>query len=233
MKLIAILILVLLATAAYGADIVTCPTANQLKAGQVDVAYYYLGLDNPDPQPQSLQAQTVYVGITDKLELDAHRYDPQASRDRTATILNATYLLVSETAKLPNVVFGGRNLTREKCTDNPVTQSRSKKASWFLSAAKNVTPMTPKGPKLPLVRVHASLGTEDFTLLGGVEKRHQGLFGGIQSLLTPQIGAVALWDGQDLISGLTYTPGGKALTIKGGGFGKHWWAGISYATKLF
>ena len=228
MKIISIAVTVILLTcAAYAGDIVTVPTANQLKAGQFDVAYYYLGLDMPAGAPSSLQAQTVYIGLTDRIEIDAHRYDPESNLDKTSTIVNASVLILGETAATPAVVIGGRNITGEETTNGPVD---SDKRSWFISAAKNVTPMLPGGPKLPLIRLHASLGTKDWTLLG--EDRHAGLFGGVQALLTPEIGAIALHDGQDLITGLTYTPGNKGLTIKGGGYGKHWWSGISYAKSM-
>ncbi|MBI2843773.1 MAG: hypothetical protein HYX78_10270 [Armatimonadetes bacterium] len=228
MKAIVIIVAVLLAAgAAYSGDIVTVPTANQLKAGEIDVAYYYLGLDMPVGLPSSLQAQTVYIGLTDRIELDVHRYDPEKALDKTSTIVNASLLILGETAVTPAIVIGGRNITGETTTNGPVD---SDKRSWFISAAKNVTPMLPGGPKLPLVRLHASLGTKDWTLLG--EDRHAGLFGGVQALLTPEIGAIALHDGQDLITGLTYTPKNRGLTIKGGGFGKHWWSGISYARSL-
>jgi len=227
MRVIAILVLTLVAvSAAYCADIVTVPTANQLKAGQVDVAYYYLGLDSEAPAPTKVGAHTLYVGITDRIELDLHRYDP--NRDKTSTIVNATVLLLPETALNPAVVIGGRNLGGEKTTNNPTVDS--KKKSWFISAAKNVTPMLPGGPKLPLVRLHVSLGTKDWTLLG--ESRHSGLFGGVQALLTPEIGAVVLHDGRDLITGLTFTPANKGVTLKGGMFGDHWWVGISYAKTI-
>ena len=217
----------LILSAAYAADIVTVPTANQLKAGEVDVAYYYLGLDLPSAAPQSLQAQTIYYGLTDKVEIDLHRYDPESDKDKTSVIVNGTVLLLQESPTTPNVVLGVRNLTGETTTRAPIN---SDKVSLFVCAAKNVTPMTPEGPVLPLVRVHLGIGTEDWTLLG--EKRHQGLFGGVQMLLHKEIGAVALYDGQDIITGVTYTPGNKGVTVKAGTFGKHWWMGISYAAKL-
>ena len=50
------------ATVAYAADIVTVPTANQLKQGEVDLAYYYIGLDFPEPMPQRVNVQTLYLG---------------------------------------------------------------------------------------------------------------------------------------------------------------------------
>lgn len=230
MKSIVVLCLVLVSvTAAFSADIVTVPTANQLKAGEADIAYYYLRLDNDDPVvPANVHIQTVYVGLTDRIELDIHRYDPEKDLDKTATIYNASVLLMEETAEMPAVVVGVRNIGETETTNNTAVDSG--KRSWYLSAAKNITPMLPGGPQLPLIRVHASIGTKDYTLLG--EDRHGGLFGGVQALLTPEIGAVALYDGADLITGLTYTPGNTGLTIKGGTFGDNWWAGLSYAKSL-
>lgn len=227
-KVLTVLLILAAATAAYCGDIVTVPTANQLKAGEVDVAYYYLGLDLQTGAPSSLQAQTVYIGLTDRIEIDLHRYDPEKNLDKTSTIINASFLVMEETALTPAIVVGGRNLGGEQTTNNPAVDSE--KRSYFISAAKNITPMLPGGPKLPLIRLHASLGTKDYTLLG--EERHEGLFGGVQALLAPELGAVALYDGADLITGLTYTPKNSGLTIKGGTYGDHWWSGISFAKSL-
>lgn len=86
--------------------------------------------------------------------------------------------------------------------------------------------LNPEKPGAPLVRVHLSLGTEDWTLLG--EKRHDGLFGGLQFLLRPELGLVLLDDGEDVITGLTIMPNNSDLTFKLGTYGGHSWYGISY-----
>jgi hypothetical protein len=218
-----IVALLMLAGCALADDIVTMPTANQLKQGQVDVAAYYLKLDLPSAQPQNVNYQTLYVGLTDRIEIDAHRAD--VDKDRTSTLLVGTIKVLGETKVLPDLVVGCRNFTGVETTNNPALKSRSAKESYFISAAKTffANPMRP-GP--PLVRVHASLGTEDWTLLG--EVRHRGLFGGLQFLFRPDIGAVVENDGQDTITGLTLMPKGTGLTIKGGGFGDHWWAGLAF-----
>jgi len=208
-------------------DIVTMPTANQLKAGQVDVAAYYLKLDMPNagphPAPQFVNYQTLYVGLTDRIELDAHRAD--VNRDRDATVLVGSFKLLGETQTVPDLVVGCRNLLGTATTDNPAIKGKSEDRSYFVSAAKTffANPMKP-GP--PLVRAHLSLGTADWTLLG--EKRHEGLFGGLQFLFRPDIGAVLENDGQDTITGLTFMPKNTGLTIKGGTFGSHWWAGLAF-----
>ena len=209
----------------YAADIVTMPTANQLKAGQVDVAYYFINLDLPPQAPQFLHAQTVYVGVTDELELDFHRYDPEASKDMTWVSVNASLAIQRETVTKPDIVIGGRNIFGDQTTLGPAAPAN--KRSYFLCFAKTLN-LPPAGPpKPPFVRLHLSAGTDDPSILG--EDRHGGLFGGIQALLTPEIGAIALHDGQDAILGITYTPVRSHYTIKGGTFGKHWWLGLSYA----
>lgn len=218
---IAMLLVFALAGSCFAADIVTVPTANQLKQGQVDVAYYYVSLNFDAPAPQHVHAQTVYFGLTDRIELDAHRYDIDGVS--ASTIINASVLLMSETVTIPDVVIGGRNLGGSEVGGVPGSDKRS----WYVAAAKTLNLPQYGAPELPIIRLHAGLGTEDLTLFE--EPRHKGLFGGVQALLTPDIGAVALHDGQDIITGLTYSPQGSGLTIKGGKFGSHWWAGLSWA----
>jgi hypothetical protein len=222
--LLAILLVIALGSAAFSADIVTMPTANQLKKGNIDLAYYHLWLDNPEPMPQAVNAETLYLGLTNHWELDFHAY--QVDNDKDSVIGNVSYLLMHETPKQPDVVVGVRNLFGESTTNNPALEDLSADQSFFLCTAKTFMKMTPKGPKFPIVRLHACVGTKDWTLLG--EERHEGLFGGVQALLAPEIGAIVLYDGQDVITGLTYTPKSKGLTFKGGTFGDAWWFGISY-----
>ncbi len=226
-SLLVALLLALGIGAALAGDIVTVPTANQVKAGEADVAVYYLGLDQdslvdavrPPNVPEDIdfvRAQTLYVGLTDRIELDAHRYDVDVAG--VTTIFNATVVAQFETAKKPIVVVGGRDLSREYGH-----------ASYFVSAAKTLNPPVGGPPTKPIVRLHLSLGTEDNTLLG--EGRHEGIFGGVQAILrpaSPMVGAIALYDGTDVITGLTFVPKPNWPTIKGGTYGGHYWVGVSY-----
>jgi hypothetical protein len=203
------------AGAGYAGDIVTVPTANQLRAGEVDVAAYYLGLK--DLPFEFVRVQTLYVGLTDKIELDAHRYDIDVVGDET--VWNATVVLRQEDEKGPIVVLGGRDLS----------QAYGQHASYHLSAAKTLNPPVGGPPTEPIVRLHLSVGTEDNTLLG--EPRHEGLFGGVQAIVrpvSPMIGLVGLYDGQDIITGVTVVPEPGWPTIKAGTFGDHWWVGVNY-----
>ncbi|MCX8052900.1 MAG: hypothetical protein N3B12_03760 [Armatimonadetes bacterium] len=213
---------------AFADDIVTMPTANQLKAGELDVAAYYIDLDFPSQAPQFIQYQTLYLGLTDRFELDIHR--ASVDKDETSVVLVGSVKLLNETPTVPDLVFGVRNFNQAATTLNPAARENSKDPSVFLSAAKTFffNPMIP-GP--PLVRAHLSLGSADRTLFG--EERHKGLFGGLQFLIAPWIGAVIENDGADTITGVTIMPPNTGLTIKGGTFGDHTWIGLAWRTDLF
>ncbi len=221
------LILLLASGCVWADDIVTMPTANQLKGGDVDIAVYYLGLDFPDNMPQHVQYQTLYVGLTDRIELDVHRAN--VDKDKDSTILVGSVKLLCESPTTPDLVFGCRNIGGTATTNVPAVRDKSKDRSYFLSAAKTFF-FNPAAPGPPLVRVHLSLGTEDWTLLG--EKRHEGIFGGLQFLFRPDLGAVIQNDGQDLITGITYMPINTGLTFKAGTFGDHWWVGVAFRKNL-
>jgi hypothetical protein len=218
-----LLLVGLVANAAPAADIVTVPTANQLKAGEIDLAGYHIFVDNDALvdaiQPvgiDSVRAQTMYMGLTDEVELDVHRYD--VDKVGTDSIYNLTVVVLKENAKRPNVVVGGRDLTNVYGH-----------ASYFLSAAKTLNPPVAGPPTEPIYRLHLSVGTEDNTLFA--EGRHEGLFGGVQILFRPSrpaVGLVALYDSTDIITGLTYVPKPGWPTFKGGTFGGHWWVGVSH-----
>jgi hypothetical protein len=211
---------------AQAADIVTMPTANQLKQGEVDGAIYYLDLDMPAAAPQSVNYQTLYVGVTDWLELDIHRAD--VKDDEESYVLVGSIKLLSESATRPDLVVGMRNIGKAETTNSPVKEL-SDDPSYFISAAKTFMLGSQPGP--PLVRAHLSYGTEDWTLLG--EERHDGLFGGLQALITPSIGAIVLHDGNDLITGVTFMPKGMGLTFKAGTYGKHTWVGLSFQHDMY
>ena len=225
--LAASLLLGVAVSSGWAGDIVTVPTANQLKAGEVDLAVYYISVDDgsliPPLRPLDIdyvRVQTLYVGVTDRVEIDAHRYDVDLLG--VATIWNATVLLQEESLKRPIIVIGGRDLSREYG-----------KASYFVSAAKTLNPPLAGPPTEPIVRLHVSLGTEDNTLFG--EERHDGLFGGVQVLLrpsSPAVGLVALYDGQDVITGLTVVPEPGWPTLKAGTFGGHLWVGVSHTFNM-
>jgi hypothetical protein len=219
-------VLVLAGGCAFADDIVTMPTANQLKAGEVDAAVYHLSLDFPLGYPQSVEYQTLYVGITDWLEIDAHRADVDGDED--ATVLVGSVKVLSETAVLPDVVVGCRNIGETATTKGPA-RKKSEDRSYFISTAKTVF-VNPAAPGPPLYRVHLSYGSPDWTLLG--DRRHDGFFGGLQLRFTPYLGAVVQHDGEDIIAGITIMPKNTGITIKAGSYGEHWWTGIALRKTL-
>lgn len=216
-----------LAAAAFADDIVTMPTANQLKAREVDVAAYYLDLKMPSGAPQFVHYQTLYLGLTDRVELDFHRADVNRDAESVVTVLSLK--LAAEGPQTPDVVVGVRNVFGEPTTLHPDFRSRTKRTSVYAAAAKTYFLREGvQGP--PLARVHLGVGTEDWTLLN--EKRHEGPFGGVQMLIVPTAGAVVQWDGQDWITALTYMPPKSGITIKGGTYGDHRWYGVALRKQL-
>lgn len=216
-------LLLVAAGATFADDIVTMPTANQLKKGEVDIAAYYLDLKLPAGAPQFVQYQTLYVGLTDRFELDFHR--AAVNNDKTSCVAVAQYKLLSETPQVPDLVIGVRNLAAQATTNNPALHDLSDNPSFYAAMAKTYfLKQGVQGP--PLVRVHMGVGSRDWTLLG--ESRHEGVFGGFQFLLTPTLGAVIQHDGRDWISGVTIMPLKSGLTFKGGTYGKNTWAGVAF-----
>lgn len=226
-SLVTVLLVCVCCGACLADDVVSMPTANQLKAGEIDAAAYYFGLDFPDGYPQNVNLQQVCVGLTNRIELDAYRAD--VDKDKAAVVVTGYYRLLSENLAVPDVVVGCKNILGERTTNNPEVADKSEDRSYFICASKTVF-LTPAIGRPPLVRVHVGLGTDDWTLFG--VKRHEGIFGGLQFLVTPQIGAVVQHDGEDLITGLSYMPPKTGLTIKGGTFDDHWWVGVAYRKSL-
>lgn len=228
MRLLIIVLLILSACSwAFADDIVSMPTANQLKAQEIDAAAYYFGLDNPTGAPQNVNLQTVGVGLTDRIEIDAYRADVDG--DKAAAVVTGYFRLLSETPKTPDLVVGVKNIFGTETTNVPAVKSKSGDQSYFLCAARTVF-LSPAVPQTPLVRVHLSVGTADWTLFNA--ERHKGLFGGLQFLFKPELGAVTEYDGANWITGVSFMPKNTGLTVKGGGFGENWWAGLSYRKAL-
>jgi len=225
--MIAIVGVALWAWPALAGDIVTMPTANQVGAGDVDLAQYYINYDYPPGYPEFVYFTTMYVGVTDRIEIDAIYAD--ADKVPSQTILNATVLVASERkGDYADVVVGIRDLS------NVMQRLFGPGAGFepgpFVAAAKTLNP--PAGPPTaadcPIWRLHLGVGQELGLATDPGNMNDHGLFGGIQALVTPTVGAIALWDGTDHIAGLTYTPDPKGPTYKGGVFGDHWWLGVSY-----
>lgn len=202
-------------SAAPAADIVTLPTANQLKAGQVEAAYYRLDLDYPPGAPTNMGLATLYYGFSNRFEVDAWWIDPNKGGDEI--VINPSYLLVQESSNKPSLVVGAQDLFN----------ALKGKPSWYVAGAKTIRAR--KGGLFPVVRLHAGWGS----------KANSGFFGGVQAMIYGPLGMVLLHSqnegllgGENLIAGLTFTFPKMPLVLKGGVLGKHTWIGIAYTFDL-
>jgi len=206
------------ASAALAGDIVTLPTANQLKADQIELAYYRLDLNFRSPgAPSSAGLATAYWGITNRLELDAWwvHWNHGAGSD---VAINPSFLVLPETVATPAVVVGAQDITGALPTG---------KVSYYVAAAKNVF-HDPKRRFFPLIRLHGGVGT----------KMNNGFFGGVQAVVTGRLGLIILnsrnplLDGNHWITGLSYTFPRIPLVVKGGTLGRHAWIGAAYTLTI-
>jgi len=218
--------LVAYALPALAGDIVTMPSANQVGGGDVDLAQYYVSFDYPPGLPEHAFMTTMYVGVTDRVEVDVWYVDPNEGSPNV-TILNATALLLSQRkGDLVDLVAGVRDIGDD--LENLFGPDFDR--GIFVAAAKTLNP--PPGPPTPadcpIWRLHLGVGDELGFATDLNRMNKGGVFGGVQALVTPQLGAIALWDGTDDIVGLTYTPKPAGPTYKGGVFGRHFWLGVEY-----
>ena len=211
-------------------DVITVPTANQLKQGEIELAYYYAFLRKNDPEPEFMQIQTLYVGLTDRLELDAHRY--AIDNDETSIILIGNVKLLSEGKHGADVVFGCKNMAGTPTVDNPPFspvnfRQLSTEQSYYLCAAKTFRLRENQGPaRPPFLRVQLGLGSPDWTI--GLAKRHQGIFGGLQYVITPNVLACVFDDSRNIVTAIGYVPPKTDLMIRAGTFGADWFLGLAY-----
>ena len=224
--LVAAVALVAWSVPAPAGDIVTMQTANQMGPGEVDVAQYYITFDYPPGLPEHAALTTMYVGVTDRIELDVWYIDADEGF-ANVTVLNATGLLLSERkGDCADVVVGVRDIG----DDLEQMFGPDFDRGLFVAAAKTLNP--PAGPpsraNTPIWRLHLGVGREVGFATDLDDMNKGGLFGGVQALVTPEIGAIALWDGTDDIIGVTYTPDPKGPTYKAGVFGDHMWLGVNY-----
>ena len=100
--------LVFVASVVSAYDIITVPTADQLREGEIELAYYYAFLKYDDPNPEFIQVLTLYVGVTDRLELDAHMY--AVNDNETSVFPIGNVKLLSEAEHGADLVFGCKNM---------------------------------------------------------------------------------------------------------------------------
>jgi len=216
------------AEAAFSRYILSCPTANQQKAGQIRLCFSAVDPHNSSPQaPSHVNCYRAYMGITDQVEIDAYVRAPNHARP-SRTYWHATLLVLEEARANPAVVLGVSDIGRDWVYSAGARAGHRAERAFFMAAAKTVNP--PAGgqkPEFPIVRLHLGAGTE----------RHSGVFGGVQMKLNPKVGAVVLLlqddalfapDDHDSIYALMYTPGPQWPTFRIAKCGQKDVIGLSY-----
>ncbi len=203
-------------------SIINCPTANQAALHELNLAYYNMSIkDLP------VTHKDIFVGystIVKNLELEWTHIDINKGA-KSQDIVNASYKLLPENPKFPDVVVGVKNIFKDDHSPDPDEQ----KTSFYIATAKTLNPPQPGKSWTPVVRVHVNYGTRE----------HRGLFGGVQVAITPKLGIAALkftnspyvstFFGNTMEYAVVYAFGPKLPTLKAGTLGHHRWVGIDYS----
>jgi len=169
---LALVVAVGLAIPAFAGDIVDMPTGNMVAPKHVELNYIYWDLETPPgPAPDCVNIFEGFVGVTDWAELDVIVSDVE--NDDTYVKFNAYCRLLPEGPKKPSLIVGATNLFGSDWPDN------SNISPFVLSAYNLLTPAGPPKWNDPLVRAHLAYGWE---------AHGERFFGGVQFLVTPQLG---------------------------------------------
>lgn len=203
-----------------GSSIITMPTADVAPPGLINLAAYAVNFDGSTPLGDtSMTVYIAYAAIAKNLELEANVYDYNNSGFKQDFFV-LTYKVAEQTATMPQISVGVKNLNGEMLgnDDDPFDDA----PTYFVAAVKVLSGPAPGEPFKPVVRLHVGLGTN----------YHEGLFGGLQALVTPQLGLAALNDANDTLLAATYKPSPNSPTFKAGTLGDHTWFGIDYDLKF-
>lgn len=188
--LLALALLAVSAALACAGDIVAMPTGNSIPQGQFQLNYIYWDREavNPPGVRDYVHIGELFVGVTDRLEIDYLHVVPQGW-DKVAGHsfvheFNVYYTVLKESAETPSLIVGVTNLFGQDWLPSrgrPSPDSGDNRVSPFVVGSYNVRTPTlgPPSPEDPLVRLHLGYGT------GFHESK---LFGGAQVALDPQWG---------------------------------------------
>ncbi len=177
---LALIVVMGFAIPAFAGDIVDMPTGNMVAPNHAEINYIYWDLDTPPgPAPDCLNIFEGFVGVTDWAELDVIVADVE--NDDTYTKVNGYARLINEGPKQPSLIVGATNILGSEWPGN------SNFSPFVLSAYNLLTPAGPPKWNDPLVRAHLAYGWE---------AHGEKFFGGIQFLVTPQLGG-AVFNYQD------------------------------------
>jgi hypothetical protein len=192
--LIVVGLLLALALPGLAGDIACMPTGNPVAKGKVEFNYTHWDLWPAPHGPGPEEIGEVFVGVTDRLELDlatVHMRDGFPSGmgpggptgfTRNVTELNGYLRLIDESPKRPSLILGATNITGTHWLPSASTAPLGNdRISPFVVSSLNLHTPEHGAPSWgdPLVRAHAGWGA------GYHEKR---AFGGLQIVWTPKFG---------------------------------------------
>ncbi len=208
--------------AALAYSIVNVPTANQAALGELNLAYYSMSVDRLPVTHKDIII--IYTSPAPDFEVEYFHVNINKGAP-SQNLVNASYRLMRETAQMPDVVVGAKNIFEDDNSPNPDEQKRS----YYLATAKTLNPPKPGQAWQPVVRLHVNYGTRE----------HRGLFGGLQIAVTPQLGVAAMkfsnspyvdtFFGNSMEYAVVYSLGKGRPTLKAGTLGRHEWVGLDYS----
>ena len=184
---VVVLLVLLVAGAAWGTDIVTMPLGNRVPVlgGQVDAIYVSQDLPGGGDHTVFLEG---YYQVTPAIEVGFIYVKPEGLDSQTE--VSAAYTVLPESMLNPAVIVGAYNLLGSDwgASDN---------ISPYVMAAKTlrVPKLGPPTPADPVIRAHLGYGTE---------YHGDAVFGAVQGLLTPNIGVILLHYNDDNGAAATY-----------------------------
>ena len=181
----AVLALAVLLTAgtALATDLVTMPLGNRapVLGGEADAIYV-------DADGTSVVFLEGYYQVTPAIEVGVIHVEPEAGDSQTE--ISAAYTVLPESMVNPAVIVGAYNLTGSDW-------GASDEIAPYVMAAKTLRlpKLGPPSTADPLIRAHLGYGTE---------YHGDTLFGAVQALLAPNIGAIVLSYQEEFGAAATY-----------------------------
>lgn len=211
-----------LAAPGFAYSIVNVPTANQAALHELNLAYYNMSVKDLPVTHKDIFI--VYSTVAENLELEWEHI--RINKDfGNQDLVNASYKLLAENPKMPDVVVGVKNIFQDDLSPDPDEKERS----FYIATAKTLNPPQPGQPWHPVVRLHVNYGT----------KEHRGLFGGVQIAITPRLGVAAMkftnspytdtFFGNSSEYAVVYSLGKGMPNLKAGTLGHHKWMGLDYS----
>ena len=173
---VSVLAVLVTAGSALATDLVTMPLGNRAPVQGWEVDGIYVATDAGPLGPDYTVFLEGYYQATPEIEVGFIHVKPEGVDSQTE--VSAAYSILLETAEKPAVIVGAYNLLGSDW-------GASDDISPYVMAAKTLRlpKLGPPSFSDPVIRAHLGYGTE---------YHGDALFGAVQALLTPNIGAIVL-----------------------------------------